>query len=77
MEETRIPATKKQTFAIYCISGHDVRPCKLSIKAASQLISNLNSDTGYRIDQLPLATLKNKKNWKRYYSEVLEVQRAS
>ena len=47
-------ATKKQTWAIFCIAGYDVRPCDLTVKRASEVIQALNNG-GFDFSTLPNA----------------------
>ena len=66
-------ATNKQTWAIFCITGYDVRNCNLTIESAGQLISDLKEGkpfiaTNYN-GARQVRVNKPKKNYEEIYNE--------
>ena len=69
-------ATSRQTWAIFCATGYDVRACNLSKEKASELIGlqKAGQDIGEFIQSLPGAVLKGKAkqpahDWQAVYNE--------
>lgn len=66
--------TPRQSFAIFCKTGFDVRACKLSMDEASQLITMDNETARARVATLPGAIEKRKasatkQDWATVYAE--------
>lgn len=74
-EEPFCPATKRQTWAIFCLTGYDVRGCRLSKSEASGIISDLKEGLEVEFQKLELrGALKKgkgskKKDWQALYDK--------
>jgi hypothetical protein len=66
-------ASKRQTWAIFCASGYDVRDCHLTPVQASQLLDDLNQGKPFDLDLYPYAVLKKvvkqKQDWQALYDK--------
>ena len=47
------PATKRQTWAVFCMTGWDVRNCELTKERASELIDSLKAGKAFLPDDWP------------------------
>jgi len=54
--------TKKQGWAIFCITGYDVRSCEITKEEASKLIGSLNEGSTFEPEKYPGAILKRSTN---------------
>lgn len=66
-------ASKRQTFAVFCASGYDVRDCHLTNCQVSALLDNLNQGKSFDLDLYPHAVLKKvvkpKQDWQGLYDK--------